>query len=223
MGYDLTLTASDGHTLAAYAAEPEGAAKGGMVIIQEIFGVNDDIRETVDNFAKEGYHAIAPALFDRLESGVVLDFDEAGMGKGRELKGGLDWGDAISDVNAAIDHVAGAGKVGIVGFCMGGSVAWFAASRAPVDMAVCYYGGDINANRDSETPKCPVMFHWGAEDAGIPLEGVREVEAAYPDIPSFIYEGAGHGFSCSRRGSYHQASAAQAMERTLAFAAEHMA
>lgn len=223
MGYDLTLTTSDGHSLDAYAAEPAGKAKGGMVIIQEIFGVNDDIRETVDNFAKQGYHAIAPALFDRLETGVVLGFDEAGMGKGRALKGGLDWDDAMNDVTAAIDHVKGAGKVGIVGFCMGGSVAWFAASRTPVDVAVCYYGGDINANRSSETPKCPVMFHWGAEDAGIPLDGVREVEAAHPDIPSFIYEGAGHGFSCSRRGSYHKASAEQAMKRTLAFAAEHLA
>jgi carboxymethylenebutenolidase len=221
MGYDLTLTTSDGHTLDAYAAEPEGTARGGIVIIQEIFGVNDDIRETVDNFAKEGYHAIAPAVFDRLEAGVVLGFDEAGMGKGRELKGNLVWDDVIKDVNAAVDHVKGAGKVGIVGFCMGGSVAWFAAARSPVDVAVCYYGGDINANR-SEAPKCPVMFHWGAEDAGIPLDGVKEVEAAHPDIPSFVYEGAGHGFSCSRRGSYHEVSAGQAMERTLAFVAENL-
>jgi len=222
MGYDLTLTASDGHTLDAYAAEPEGTARGGIVIIQEIFGVNDDIRETVDNFAKEGYHAIAPAVFDRLEKGVVLGFDEAGMGKGRELKGGLVWDDVIQDVNASVDHVKGAGKVGIVGFCMGGSVAWFAAARSPVDVAVCYYGGDINANRNEE-PKCPVMFHWGAEDAGIPLDGVKEVEAAHPDIPSYVYEGAGHGFSCSRRGSYHEVSAGQAMKRTLAFVGENLA
>ncbi len=221
MGYDLKLTTSDGHSLDAYAAEPEGAAKGGMVIIQEIFGVNDDIRETVDNFAKEGYHAIAPALFDRIEPGAVLGFDEAGIEGGRNMKGQLDWDDVIKDVNASVDHVKGAGKVGVVGFCMGGSVAWLAAARSPVDVAVCYYGGDINANRN-ETPKCPVMFHWGAEDAGIPLDGVKEVEAAHPDIPSYIYEGAGHGFSCSRRGSYHQASARQAMERTLAFAAESL-
>ncbi|NKB48103.1 MAG: alpha/beta fold hydrolase [Alphaproteobacteria bacterium] len=221
MGYDLSLTTSDGHTLAAYAAEPEGAAKAGMVIIQEIFGVNDDIRETVDNFAKQGYHAIAPALFDRLETGAILEFDEPGMNKGRALKGDLDWDDVIKDVNSAIDHVKGAGKVGIVGFCMGGSVAWFAAARSPVDVAVCYYGGDISSNQ-GETPKCPVMFHWGAEDAGIPLDGVRAVEANHPDIPSFIYDGAGHGFSCSRRGSYHEVSAGQAMERTLAFAAENL-
>ena len=221
MGYDLSLTTSDGHSLDAYAAEAEGTARAGMVIIQEIFGVNDDIRETVDNFAKEGYHAIAPALFDRIETGAVLGFDEADIARGRDLKGGLDWDDVINDVNAAIDHVKGAGKVGIVGFCMGGSVAWFAAARSPVDAAVCYYGGDINANR-SEKPQCHVMFHWGAEDAGIPLDGVKEVEADHPDIPSFIYEGAGHGFSCSRRGSYHEASAGQAMERTLAFARENL-
>ena len=221
MGYDLTLTTSDGHTLDAYAAEPEGTARGGIVIIQEIFGVNDDIRETVDNFAKEGYHTIAPALFDRLEAGAVLAFDEPGMTKGRELKGGLDWDDVIKDVNSSIDHVKGAGKVGVVGFCMGGSVAWFAAARSPVDVAVCYYGGDIRANQN-EAPQCPVMFHWGAEDAGIPLDGVKEVETAHPDIPSYVYEGAGHGFSCSRRGSYHEASAGQAMERTLAYVAENL-
>ena len=222
MGYDLTLTTSDGHTLDAYAAEPEGTAKAAIVIIQEIFGVNDDIRETVDNFAKEGYPTIAPALFDRLEAGAVLAFDEPGMTKGRELKGGLDWDDVTKDVNASIDHVKGAGKVGVVGFCMGGSVAWFAAARSPIDVAVCYYGGDIRANQ-GEAPKCPVMFHWGAEDAAIPLDGVKEVETAHPDIPSFIYEGAGHGFSCSRRGSYHEVSAGQAMERTLAFVGENLA
>ncbi len=221
MGYDLSLTTSDGHTLDAYAAEPDGTARAGMVIIQEIFGVNDDIRETVDNFAKEGYHAIAPALFDRVEKGIVLGFDEADIATGRETKGKLDWDNAMADVAAAVEHVKGAGKVGIVGFCMGGSVAWFAAARTPVDAAICYYGGDIPANK-GEAPRCPVMFHWGAEDASIPLDGVAEVEAAHPDIPSFIYEGAGHGFSCSRRGSYHKVSAGQAMERTLAFAAENL-
>jgi carboxymethylenebutenolidase len=152
---------------------------------------------------------------------MVLGFDEAGIAAGRDTKGKLDWDNAMADVAASVEHVKGAGKVGIVGFCMGGSVAWLAAARTPVDVAVCYYGGDIHAN-NSEVPQCPVMFHWGAEDAGIPLDGVREVEAAHPDIPSFIYDGAGHGFSCSRRGSYHEVSAGQAMERTLAFAAENL-
>ena len=222
MGYDLSLTTSDGHTLNAYSALPDGETKGGIVIIQEIFGVNDDIRETVDNFAREGYHTIAPAMFDRIESNVSLGFDQTGMNKGRELKPGLDWNDVIQDVNAAISHVETAGKVGVVGFCMGGSVAWFAASRSPVDVAICYYGGDINANRLNEVPKCPVMFHWGADDGGIPLDGVKEVEATHPNMPSYVYEGAGHGFSCSRRGSYHEVSASKAMQRTLAFAAEHL-
>lgn len=221
MGQDLSLTASDGHTLDAYAAEPQGNARAGMVIIQEIFGVNDDIRETVDNFAKQGYHAIAPALFDRVQKNLVLGFDEAGIATGRETKGKLDWDNAMKDVTAAVEHVKGAGKVGIVGFCMGGSVSWFAAARAPVDAAVCYYGGDIPANR-GEQPKCPVMFHWGAEDASIPLDGVRQVEAAHASIPSFIYENAGHGFSCSRRGSYHKESAGVAMERTLKFLADNL-
>lgn len=221
MGADITLTASDGHKMNAYVATPDGDPRGSMVIIQEIFGVNDDIRETVDNFAKEGYHAIAPALFDRQESNAVLEFNEEGMGKGRSLKGGMSWDGAILDVNAAIEAVKGNGKVGIVGFCMGGSVTWLAAARSPVDVAVGYYGGDIHANRN-EAPKCPIMLHFGAEDAAIPLDGVAEVDKMYPDVPVHIYEGAGHGFSCSRRGSYHPAAAKQAMERTLAFFAKHM-
>lgn len=221
MGADITLTASDGHKLNAYVATPDGSPRGGMVIIQEIFGVNDDIRETVDNFAKEGYHAIAPALFDRQESNAVLAFDEDGMGRGRALKGSMSWDGAIADVDAAVDVVKGSGKVGIVGFCMGGSVTWLAAARSPVDAAVGYYGGDIYANRD-EAPKVPTMLHFGSEDASIPLDTVAEVDKMYPDVPVFVYEGAGHGFSCSRRGSYHPASAKQAMERTLAFFAEKL-
>jgi carboxymethylenebutenolidase len=216
MGTDLKLQAADGHELDAYQAAPDGAPRGGVVIIQEIFGVNDDIRETVDNFAKEGYVAIAPALFDRHERDAVLEFNEDGMAKGRELKGALAWDDVVKDVDAAIAQIDGAGKIGVVGFCMGGSVAWFAAACSSLSAAVCYYGGDILTN-SGETPKCPVMFHWGAEDAGIPLDGVHKIESDHPDIPSFIYEGAGHGFSCSRRGSYHKEAAGQAMERTLEF------
>jgi carboxymethylenebutenolidase len=221
MGADITLTASDGHKLNAYVATPDGSPRAGMVIIQEIFGVNDDIRETVDNFAKEGYHAIAPALFDRQQTEAVMAFDEGGIARGREMKGKMSSDGAMLDVNAAIEAVKGAGRVGIVGFCMGGSVTWLAASRCPVDVAVGYYGGDIYANRN-DAPKCPTMLHFGSEDASIPLDTVREVDRMYPDIPVFIYEGAGHGFSCSRRGSYHPASARQAMERTLAFFAENL-
>jgi carboxymethylenebutenolidase len=216
MGADITLTAADGHKLAAYVATPDGVPRAGMVIIQEIFGVNDDIRETVDNFSKEGYHAIAPALFDRQQPGTVFAFDEKGIGAGRAMKGGMSWDKAILDVNATIEVVKGKGKVGIVGFCMGGSVTWLAAARSPVDVAVGYYGGDIYAHRN-EAPKCPTMLHFGAEDASIPLANVAEVEKVYPNVPVHIYQGAGHGFSCSRRGSYHPASARQAMERTLAF------
>lgn len=221
MGAEITLTASDGHKLDAYVATPDGDPRAGMVIIQEIFGVNDDIRETVDNFAKEGYHAIAPALFDRVETRAVMPFDAAGIEKGRALKGRMSWDGAILDVNAAIEIVNHTGKVGIVGFCMGGSVTWLAASRSPVNAAVGYYGGDIHAHRD-EAPKCPTMLHFGAEDAAIPLDGVAEVDRMYPDVPVFVYDGAGHGFSCSRRGAYHKEAARQAMERTLNFFSEKL-
>ena len=215
MGYDLSLTTSDGHILNAYSALPDGETKGGMVIIQEIFGVNDDIRETVDNFAREGYHAIAPAMFDRIESGVILGFDETGMNKGRELKGGLDWSDVVQDVNAAISHVKKAGKVGIVGFCMGGSVAWFAASRSPVDVAICYYGGDIPKLKILE-PKCSVLTHFGELDQGIPIDSVEVFKSMKPEVLTYTYP-ADHGFNCDHRKQFNQTSAKIALDRTLKF------
>ena len=214
-----TLTAADGHSFDAYEVKPDGATAS-IVVIQEIFGVNPHIRSVADGYGAEGYHVIAPALFDRAERGVELGYDEAGVGAGIGLAGQLDWKNTMLDVTAAVEHVAGTGPVGIVGYCYGGTVAWLAASSSPVAAAVGYYGGGVYDFRD-KAPKVPVMLHFGALDAHIALDGVNEVDAMYPDIEVHIYDEADHGFNCDVRASSHPASAAVALERTLAFFRQH--
>lgn len=217
----ITLTASDGHELSAYRADPAGEARGGLVIVQEIFGVNSHIRSVADGFAADGYIAVAPALFDRIERGLEFGYDPDSIARGRELKGRTDWDDAVKDIAAAVAALSGM-KVGVVGYCWGGSLAWLAATRiAGLSAAVGYYGGQINDFKD-ETPQCPVMLHFGTEDASIPMEAVEAIKAAQPDIPVHIYEGAGHGFNCDQRGSYDAEASATARERTLAFLRENI-
>lgn len=221
MGETITLKASDGHELSAYRADPAGTPRGGLVIIQEIFGVNSHIRGVADGFAADGYVAVAPALFDRIERGVDFGYDADSVASGRELKGRMSWDDAVTDISAAVAALGGM-KTGVVGYCMGGTLAWLAATRIDgLSGAVGYYGGQINDFRN-EPPKCPVMLHFGTEDASIPMDAVEAVKAARPDIPVHIYEGAGHGFNCDQRGSYHPQAAATARERTLAFLREHV-
>jgi len=216
MGEHVKLTADDGHELSAYIARPEGAAKGGLVIVQEIFGVNSHIRAVTDGFAAEGYLAVAPALFDRIRPGIELGYDEAGVAEGRALRPQVGWDATVRDVAAAMAVAAEAGKVGVVGYCWGGSAAWLAATRLKPAAAVGYYGGHIHEFA-TEKPACPVMLHFGEEDAGIPLENVERVRAAQPGIEIHLYPGAGHGFSCDQRGSYHAESTALARQRSLAF------
>ena len=221
MGENITLNATDGHELAAYRADPSGPARGGLVIIQEIFGVNSHIRSVCDGYAADGYIAVAPALFDRIERGVDFGYDADSVASGRELKGRMSWDDAVTDIAAAVAALTGM-KTGVVGYCMGGTLAWLAATRiGGLSGAVGYYGGQINDFRN-ETPNCPVMLHFGTEDASIPMDAVDAVRAAQPDIPIHVYEGAGHGFNCDQRGSYHAQAAATARERTLAFLRENV-
>jgi carboxymethylenebutenolidase len=221
MGETVTLQAADGHELSAYRADPLGEARGGLVIVQEIFGVNSHIRSVADGFAADGYVAVAPALFDRIERGVEFGYDPDSVARGRELKGHMSWDDAVKDIAAAVAALSGL-KVGVVGYCMGGTVAFLAATRiAGLSAAVGYYGGQINDFKD-ETPQCPVMLHFGTEDASIPMDNVAAVRAAQPDIPVHIYEGAGHGFNCDQRGSHHPQASATARERTLAFLRENL-
>lgn len=221
MSNRIHLKASDGHELAAYVATPEGAARGGIVVVQEIFGVNSHIRAVADGFAAEGYRAVAPALFDRIKRDVELGYDPDSVASGRELKGRMDWDGPLLDIRAAADTLDGL-KAGVVGYCWGGSLAWLAATRLDgVAAAVCYYGGQIRDFRD-ESPKCPVLMHFGSEDGGIPMDAIEAIRAAQQDIPVHVYEGAGHGFNCDQRGSYDEASAAKARQRTMEFLAQNV-
>lgn len=214
MGETIKLTAQDGHEFAAYRVDPEGAPRSGVVVAQEIFGVNGHIRSVADGFAAEGYAAIAPALFDRIERGVELGYDPDSVARGRELKAKTDWEGPLQDIRAAADALAGL-KVAVVGYCWGGSLAWLSATRiGGLAAAVCYYGGQIKDFRE-ETPRCAVLMHFGSQDQGIPLSDVDAIRAAHADLPIHVYEGAGHGFNCDQRASYDPAAASLARTRTL--------
>ncbi len=218
MGTTIKLTASDGHAFDAYRADPKTPLKAGLIVVQEIFGVNAHMRAVTDGFAAAGYAAIAPAFFDRTETGVELGYDEPDMTRGRTLRGELGWDDTILDVMAAAEVLKPAGKIGIVGYCWGGSVAWVAACRLNLGAAVGYYGGEVVDFKD-EKPGCPVLLHFGETDAGIPLSDVDAVRAAQPDVPVHLYP-AGHGFNCDHRASYDGESAKLALKRTLDFLAD---
>jgi carboxymethylenebutenolidase len=209
------LTAEDGHSFDVYEVRPDDA-EAAIVVIQEIFGVNDHIRSVVDRYASFGYHALAPALFDRVRPGVELDYDSDGVAKGRELAGEIRWEPAMRDLAASVAHAAGTGPVATVGYCFGGSLAWLSACDLPVTAAVGYYGGQIHSLNDRE-PAVPTVLHFGALDGAIPLEQVEEIAKAHPQVDVHVYAGAQHGFNCDARGSFHPLSAAIALGRTLDF------
>lgn len=224
MGEMIRLTAGDGHQLDAYRANPasvaDGVVRGCLVVAQEIFGVNGHIRDVVDRFAGHGYVAIAPALFDRVRRGVEYDYNDNGVARGQEITGQLGWEKPLLDVAAAAAELNTFGPVGVVGYCWGGSVAWLAACRLNVAAAVCYYGRHILQYMD-ETPRAPVMLHYGENDANIPMTDVEAVRSAHADVPVHVYP-AGHGFNCDRRADYNSECAEQALSRTLAFFGEHL-
>ena len=216
MGESIRLTADDGHEFAAYRAEPEGEARGGIVVIQEIFGVNAHIREVCDGYAKEGYLAIAPAIFDRFARGVDLGYEDDDKTAGRALKaeGNKNLDLVMNDVKAARDAAASAGNVGITGYCWGGVVVWAAACRLDFNAAVSYYGGGI-IDLNDENPKCPTILHFGKNDGSIPLDDVEVISVTHPEVEVYIYD-AGHGFNCDHRPEFDQASAETSLKRTLA-------
>lgn len=225
----IELTASDGHKLAAWKGEPGGTPRGAVVIIQEIFGVNSHIRAVVDAYAANGYVAVAPAFFDRLERGYETGYTAADIAAGRERVGKLDWENTFADLAAAIAaarDIAGGTRVGAIGFCWGGTVAWRAASRLGGDAtglacSVAYYGGMIPSFLD-EKPKVPVLLHFGEEDKTPPPATAKAIAERYPDLAEVYLYPAGHGFNCDQRGSWNAAAAATARDRTLAFLARHL-
>ena len=221
MGKMIELTASDGHKLSAYRAEPKGKPRGGLIVVQEIFGVNSHVKNVSDGYAADGYLAIAPAFFDRVERGFESGYEQADIERGRTFTPKMQWDKAILDAGAALVSVKSAGKTGIVGYCWGGTVSWMGASRlAGLSAAVTYYGGGITAN-SGEKPKCPVMSHWGETDQGIPIDGVKKFLGEHKEVTAFIYP-AGHGFNCDQRGSYHADSAKTARTRSLEFLRKHV-
>jgi carboxymethylenebutenolidase len=221
MGKMIELTAADGHKLAAYRADPTGKPRGGIVVIQEIFGVNSHIKQVADGFAADGYVAIAPAMFDRAQRNVELGYTPEDIAKGREIRGKITNDMAVKDAEAAVKAAAAAGKVGIVGYCWGGLVTWLAAAKiSGLSAAVPYYGGGILDNADLQ-PKVPLMGHFGEKDAHIPVEGVKKLAEKHPKHQIFIYA-ADHGFNCDHRGSYNAPAAKQARERTLEFFRKHV-
>ena len=221
MGHWIDLTAADGTTISAWRAEPKGAPRGGLVVAQEIFGVNSHIRGVCESYAADGYLVVAPALFDRIRPRVDLGYTPEDIASGRELKAGSPIDRALADVTAAQKVVAAAGKVGIVGYCWGGYVAWMSAARLHgFACAVPYYGGGM-LEAVGEKPRCPVLAHFGEKDAAIPIDGVRKFAAAHPEVDTRIYP-ANHGFNCDQRGSYDAPSSKLARERTLAFLRQHV-
>jgi carboxymethylenebutenolidase len=216
MGEHITLKASDGFELGAWRADPAGAPRGGIVVIQEIMGVNHHIQAVANLYASHGYLAVAPAIFDRAEPGFEAGYDGPSIQRGMALAGKIEREKMLLDVAAAIAFVKSAGKVGVVGYCLGGTVAYLAACRlSGLAAASCYYGGGVLAVKD-EAPKVPTILHFGSKDAHIPVAGVKEFEAAHPGLPVYIYE-ADHGFNCDERGGYDAPSAALARSRTLDF------
>lgn len=220
MGETIKLTSDDGFTFSAYQAKPAGKPKACVIVIQEIFGVNGHIRRDADKFAKLGFMAVAPAVFDRVETGVDLGYDQAAMEKGRDLVMKLGLDNALRDIRATANYLLTMGPVGAVGYCWGGSVAWACATRLGIP-AVGYYGGRT-AQLMHEKPQAPAMLHFGAKDHLIPMSDVTKLRYAHQSVPMHVYE-AGHGFNCEdRTGSYDKAAADLALQRTLDFFKTHL-
>lgn len=215
MGETIRLTSPfDGFELDAYHAPHQDARRGGLVLIQEIFGVTDHIRELADGFATDGYEVIAPSFYDRIERGFEATYDEDSIAKGVRYSSTTPWDQVAGDVQAAIDLLRAKGPVFVAGYCWGGAATWLAACRCDgVTAASSFYGRRISELKE-ETPRCPTILHFGKTDASIPMERVEEIRSLHPDIPIYLYE-AGHGFFSDRRKDYHADSAKLARLRTL--------
>jgi carboxymethylenebutenolidase len=222
VGQDIKLTASDNFQLGGYRAESKTAPKAAVVVIQEIFGVNHHIRAVCDRLAGEGYVAIAPAIFDRVERDFTCGYSPDEIAVARKFVANPDWAAMLRDTQAAIDAVKSVGPVGIIGFCLGGSVAYAAGTKlSGLSAAIGYYGGAIARFADDK-PKVPTQLHFGEKDAGIPLGDVETIGAKRPDVEIHVYPGAQHGFHCDERASYDKTSADIAWPRSMAFFAKHL-
>ncbi len=226
----VTLTASDGVEISAYRAALRDQAIGAVVVIQEVFGVNDHIRSVADGFAAAGFVALAPAFFNRIGRSDELGYGAEDIDAGLALAYGIAWEDALKDVGAAVraarsDDANGSGTVGVVGYCWGGTLSWLSATRLTgmelPDAVASYYGSKV-PNFANEAPQCPIIMHLGEQDPTMPPEAVATIRAANPAMPTYLYAGADHGFNCNQRASYHAEAAKTAFDRTTAFFREKL-
>lgn len=215
-GTMMPMTMSDGATINVYHVDPEGQRRGGLVLIQEIFGVTEHIREQADGYAAQGYEVLAPALFDREAPGLQASYSQEDVQKAiRIAREAHSFALSIADTQACIDQLKTKGPVFITGYCYGGSATWAAACRCEGLAAASGYYGSLIPQFADETPRCPVILHFGKHDKSIPLEGIEKVRARHPDVEVHLYD-AGHGFNSDRRSDYHEESASLARQRTLA-------
>jgi len=215
MGEFIKVTAQDGFSFSAFEAKPENGSRGGIIILQEIFGVNAHIQDVCNRYAAKGFHVIAPALFDRSEKDIALAYDQDGIAQGRAHKEKVD-AFAEADILACLNTLSDDQPKAVIGYCWGGSLAWRMACRHDgLDVAIAYYGGELPSLKD-EQPRCRVQTHFGRQDPTIPMEGVHAFIAAQPDVDHHIYD-AGHGFNCDRRGQYDDAASTLAQGRVDAF------
>lgn len=228
MGEFVKLTAADGVELSSYVARPAGEAKGAVIVVQEIFGINAHIRSIADKYAAEGYTAIAPALFDRMEPGIELSYSGEDMKKAFELYPKLDPAKSLLDIAAAYAEIAKEHKgIAVIGFCYGGLMSWLSATRGETlkmqpSCCVGYYAGGIGRFA-AEEPSCPVMLHFGAEDSHIGSDQIQAVRSAHPEVEIYVYDGAVHAFNRDPDpNSYNPAAAKLAQERTLEFLRTHI-
>jgi carboxymethylenebutenolidase len=222
MGSMIELQAADGHRLAAYRAEPAGKPRGAVVVIPEIFGVNSHIKSVADGYARDGWLVVAPAMFDRAQRGYDTGYTQPEIQAGIAVMQKLDWKQTLLDVDAAIAEAKKAGKVGIVGYCWGGTVAWVAAARtAGLACSVPYYGGGM-PGFITDKPRVPTMCHFGELDQSPTLEQSKAIAKAHPGITAHFYAGAGHGFNCDQRGSYNAEASKLARQRTVEFFRQHL-
>ena len=209
----IQLVSKDNHELDAYVCSPQDQEKGSIIVIQEIFGITSHIESVCQSFSNKGYKAIAPALFDRFEKNIVLDYSQ--IEEGKSYKARLDITDAMNDIDAAISICDS--PVAIVGYCFGGMLAHIAASELKMNCAVSYYGGLIAESHLDKSPNCTIMYHFGEQDMAISMESVAVIKEHYPEAIIHTYANAGHGFNCEMRNDFHQASAELAFERSINF------
>jgi carboxymethylenebutenolidase len=222
MGSNVRLSAADGHQFSAYVAEGGSSPRVALVLLQEIFGVNHHIRSIADDYSGQGFSVIAPSLFDRVEPGLKFDYDPSDVAEGMRVATLLDLDAALKDVEAAINYgrsLAGP-RVAALGYCFGGTLAWFSATRLNLAAAVCYYGGRI-VEHAAEVPRCAVMLHFGTRDPHIPSSKFETIQRFHPDLPLFLYN-AGHGFDCDQRADFQPEAASLARQRTIEFLHTHL-